>query len=113
MTVKIDAFGLTDLGKVRKNNEDNFLIVDIKKSVDVIHSSLSEASLSRKFGAGTARLYAVADGVGGRPEGEVASEGTLNALLRYASDTVGCFNSYSPSREIELIDKLEATVQAV
>jgi protein phosphatase len=113
MTLKIDAFGMTELGNVRKNNEDNFLIVDIKKSVDVVHSSLSGESLHSRFGAGTARLYAVADGVGGRPEGEVASEGALNALLRYASDTVGCFNSYTPSKEMELIDKLEATVNRV
>lgn len=113
MTVKIDAFGMTDRGKVRDNNEDNFLIVDIKKSVNVTHSSLSDESLSSKFGAGSAHLYAVADGVGGGPSGEKASEGTLNALLRYASDTVGCFNSYTPSKEIDLIDKLEATVQGV
>ena len=113
MTVKIDAFGVTDRGKARENNEDNFLIVDIRKSVDVTHSSLSDEVLSSKFGAGSAHLYAVADGVGGGPSGEEASEGALNALLRYASDTVGCFNSYTPSKEIDLIDKLEATVQGV
>jgi protein phosphatase len=113
MTVKIDSFGVTNLGKVRENNEDNFLIVDIKKSVTIVHSSLSEESLASRFGAGSAHLYAVADGVGGGPSGEEASEGALNALLRYASDTVGCFNSYTPTREIELIDKLEATVQGV
>src|SRR6476620_5858 len=113
MTVKIDSFGVTDRGKVRENNEDNFLIVDIRKSVDIVHSSLSDETLASKFGAGSAHLYAVADGVGGGPAGEKASQGTLNALLRYASDTVGCFNSYTPTKEIELIDKLEATVVGV
>lgn len=113
MTVKIDASGLTDRGKVRENNEDNFLIVDIRKSVNITHTSLSDESLATRLGAGSAHLYAVADGVGGGPSGEQASEGTLNALLRYASDTVGCFNSYTPSKEIDLIDKLEATVQGV
>lgn len=113
MSVKIDSFGLCDRGKVRENNEDNFLIVDIRKQVTIVHSSLSDDALSSRFGAGTAQLFAVADGVGGGPSGEVASEGAITALLKYASDTVGCFNSYTPSKEIELIDKLEATVQRV
>lgn len=113
MTLKLDAFGMTDRGKVRENNEDNFLIVEIRKSVNITHSSLSDETLANKFGAGSAHLYAVADGVGGGPSGEQASEGTLNALLRYASDTVGCFNSYRHSKENDLIDKLEATVQGV
>ena len=41
MPVAIDSFGLTDQGKVREKNEDNFLIVDILRSVDIRHSSLS------------------------------------------------------------------------
>lgn len=113
MSVRIDSFGVTDRGKVRENNEDNFLIVDIKKSVDIVHSSLSDEALASRFGAGSAHLFAVADGVGGGPEGERASESVVTSLLRYASDTVGCFNSYTPSKEIELIDKLEDTVRAV
>jgi Serine/threonine protein phosphatase len=89
------------------------LIVDISKRVTIVHSSLSDDALASRFGAGNAQLFAVADGVGGGPSGEVASEGAITALLKYASDTVGCFNSYTPSKEMELIDKLEATVQRV
>ncbi len=115
MMVKIDSFGVTDQGKVRANNQDNFLIVDIRKTVDILHSSLSADALASRFGAVTARLFAVADGVGGGPSGDLASEGTITALLRYASDTVGCFNSYSHSeaKENELFEKLEGAVRGV
>jgi len=113
MTVAIDSFGISDQGKVRDSNEDNFLIVDIRKSVDVRHSSLSPDALANRFGTSGGSLFAVADGVGGGPEGERASENAISALLRYASEAVGCFNTYSAAKEHELFEKLEQAVRGV
>lgn len=113
MSVAIDSFGLTDKGKVRENNQDNFLIVDITKSVEVKHSSLSPEALANRFGEAGGYLFVVADGVGGGPEGDRASEDAITALLGYVSETVGCFNTYSASKEHELFDKLEQTVRGV
>jgi len=113
MTVIIDSFGITDRGKVRANNQDNFLIVDITKSVAVRHSSLSTEALGNRFGMAGGHLFVVADGVGGGPDGDRASEGAITALLGYVTETVGCFNTYSATKEHELFDKLEATVRAV
>ena len=113
MTVMIDSFGITDKGKVRENNQDNFLIVDISKSVAVRHSSLSPGALGNRFGMVGGHLFVVADGVGGGPDGDRASEGAISALLGYVTETVGCFNTYSASKEHELFDKLEATVRGV
>jgi serine/threonine protein phosphatase PrpC len=113
MTVSIDSFGISDQGKVRESNEDNFLIVDIRKSVEVKHSSLSADALANRFGSVGGYLFAVADGVGGGPEGERASEGAITALLGYATETVGCFHTYSAVKEHELFEKLEQTVRGV
>jgi len=113
MTVMIDSFGITDKGKVRENNQDNFLIVDISKSVAVRHSSLSPGALGNRFGMVGGHLFVVADGVGGGPDGDRASEGAISALLGYVTETVGCFNTYSASKEHELFEKLEATVRGV
>lgn len=113
MTVAIDSFGITDKGKVREMNQDNFLIVEVRKSVDVQNSSLSPEMLANKFGAADGHLFVVADGVGGGPEGDRASENAISALLGYVSETVGCFNGISPSQEHKLFDRLEETVRGV
>jgi protein phosphatase len=113
MTVRIDSFGLTDKGKVRQSNQDNFLIVDIRKSVQVQHSSLSADALGDRFAPVGGNLFVVADGVGGGPDGDIASEAAITALLGYVTETVGCFNDASASKEHELFDRLEATVQGV
>ncbi len=57
--MKITAFGQTDLGKRRQQNEDCFLV-----------DSRNE-------------LFAVADGVGGQPAGEIASQLAIDQLLHY------------------------------
>jgi protein phosphatase len=113
MTVRIDSFGLTDKGKVRESNQDNFLIVDIRKSVQVQHSSLSPDALGDRFSPVGGNLFVVADGVGGGPDGDRASETAISALLGYVTETVGCFNDASASMEHELFERLEATVQGV
>lgn len=113
MTVAIDSFGLTDIGKVRKGNEDNFLIVDIEKSVSVRHSSLAPDALPNGFGSAGCHLFVVADGVGGGPQGDRASGDTIKAVLKYVGETVGCFNSVDVRKEHDLLEKLEHTVHGV
>ena len=113
MSVAIDCFGLTDRGKVRPSNDDNFLIVEVRKSVDVQHSSLSDEALANRFGAAGGYLFVVADGVGSGPEGDRASGDTIKALLKYVSEAVGCFNAVTASKEHELFERLEETVRTV
>lgn len=113
MTVAVDAFGITDTGKVRPGNEDNFLIVDIQKSVEVRHSSLGPDLLGDQFGAKLGNLFVVADGVGSGPEGDRASGDAIKAMLQYVGETVGCFQSLTAAKEHELFDRLEATVSKV
>jgi protein phosphatase len=113
MSVKIDAFGVTDIGKSRETNDDNFMIVEIRKSIDVTHSSLSREALGEKFGARGGHLFAVADGVGSGPAGDQASGDTIAAVLRYVSGVVGCFDVVTTKKEHEFFEHLEATVQQV
>lgn len=113
MTVAVDAFGSTEIGKVRKANDDNFLIVELRKSVEVQHSSLSSEALGNQFGAKEGYLFVVADGVGSGPEGDRASGDTIKALLHYVGETVGCFQGLGASKEHELFERLEETVQRV
>lgn len=111
--ITIDAFGLTDKGKVRPVNEDHFVVADIRRSVDMLHGSLPSDVLIDSIGSTTAYLFAVADGVGGGPDGDLASERTAAAVLSYVSGTAMCFNGLDVDREHELLQSLEHTVQKV
>jgi protein phosphatase len=111
--VTIDAFGITDIGKVRKDNEDHFLVADIHKSVELLCGSLSSEALNHRVGTNGANLLVVADGVGGGPDGDLASERTAAAVLSYVGKTAGCFHGLDVDREHELLSALEDTVQQV
>jgi len=109
----VDAFGLTDRGLVRDANEDHFLIAYVAKSIDVRQTSLPAGALAPELTGAGGYLLAVADGVGGGPEGDVASERALSATLSYAGKAATCFQSLDTSAEHELLEKLEAVVRSV
>ncbi len=111
--IAIDAAGLTDIGRVRESNEDHFVIATVQKSVAIDATSLASTALTGRFGASGARLLAVADGVGGRPGGELASEWTVTALLDYLGHTAECFQGLDPAKEEDLFERLEATIKSV
>ncbi len=106
-TQPIDAFGLTDMGRERTGNEDNFLVATMRKSVEIDHTSVAAGMLGDRFRASGAHLFAVADGVGGRPGGELASEATVEVLLRSAAEAAGCFHNMDVEQEHELLGRLE------
>lgn len=107
----IDVFGLTDMGKVRQNNEDHFVIATIRKSVEMQHTSIEAEHPLRRAASSAARLFIVADGVGGRPGGELASGAAVQSLVQYIAQTAGCFNSADVDRENEFLLHLEAGMQ--
>jgi PPM family protein phosphatase len=66
------TFGaLSDVGKVRKNNEDHYSVVRRQRSRDVLFTSLPPGFLPRS--RDEAYVMVVADGMGGAAFGEVAS----------------------------------------
>src|SRR5207249_219878 len=66
--VIVCVYGMTDVGSVRKTNEDTFLVAEMTSG----HSGLSPEVLVHNVGdRGT--LLLVSDGMGGAEAGEVAS----------------------------------------
>lgn len=74
--VNLRVFGRTDIGRVRKNNEDAFVVADLMQA-QAIHA-LDQAIALNVDVRGV--LLAVSDGMGGAQAGEVASAMTLHCL---------------------------------
>jgi serine/threonine protein phosphatase PrpC len=87
LTVK--AFGITDPGKVRTINEDQFLIAELTKAMRVWQTSLPEPKL--QVGEEHAHLFLVADGMGGHQAGERASALVLIAIEQFTLNTFKWF----------------------
>jgi serine/threonine protein phosphatase PrpC len=89
--VTVSVFGLTNMGKVRTNNEDAFLIANLADAVTASHPAppLAPADLNTFEAAEHAVLLAVSDGMGGADAGEVASALVVESLRRAMSEVDG------------------------
>jgi PPM family protein phosphatase len=83
------AFGVTDKGKVRSANEDQFLIAELTKAMRVWQTSLPEPAL--QIGEERAHLFLVADGMGGHRAGERASALAVTAIEQFTLDSLKWF----------------------
>jgi PPM family protein phosphatase len=112
MRGQMDCYGLTDIGKVREANEDQFLIADLIKSMLVHHTSLSHENRTRLFGGSQGPLLVVADGMGGHAAGEQASAIAVETLERYVLNTMPWFFRLQESQENDLKEELKAALEA-
>jgi PPM family protein phosphatase len=105
LTVK--AFGVTDKGKVRTTNEDQFLIAELTKAMRVWQTSLPEPKL--QVGEERGHLFLVADGMGGHRAGERASALAVAAIEQFTLNSFRWFfGSDSPDAERVLAQFQEA-----
>jgi protein phosphatase len=77
----VKAFGITDTGRVRPSNEDQFLIAELTKTMRIWHTSLPEPKT--QFGDEHGHLFLVADGMGGHRAGEQASALAVVAIEQF------------------------------
>jgi len=110
MSVRIDVAGSTDVGKVRKNNEDQYLVARLDKSIHVLGSTL-DPEVRTAFSRGSdAYLFLVADGVGGGAGGEIASGTAVQTIVAHIQRTVGCFYNHNAEAEYDFLTNLEEAV---
>jgi protein phosphatase len=108
--VRVDAFGLTDRGKVRAANEDHFAIAVLRKAVELRQCSITASHVTERYSSPEAMVFVVADGVGGQPGGAFASETAITALVEYLSQAAGCYHNLDVTREHEFLAQLENSV---
>jgi protein phosphatase len=108
--VRIDACGQTDIGLRRKLNEDQFVIMTLRKAAEVRQTSVTDPALFQGLRSPEGWLFIVADGVGGQPGGELASQTAITTLVNYVGQAAACFNKIDTNREHEFLEQLEAAV---
>lgn len=89
--LKPDFFGLTDRGRVRQENEDQFLCAELTKSMLVHQTSLAIEDSTRLSARRPGYLFLVADGLGGAPAGERASQLAVRSVVRQVLGTIPWF----------------------
>ena len=109
---KVDARGLTDIGKKRKANEDHFVVLSLRKALEVKDSSLADPQVFERLRGPEGWLFVVADGVGGIAGGALASETAVVTLAEFLGQATACFNRIEPDKEHELLGQLEEAVHA-
>lgn len=110
--IDVDAFGVTDTGKTRKVNEDQFLIASLSKSMLVRQTSLPGKYRERLVGTPRGTLLAVADGMGGHGGGDVASALAVDVILHYVLHIMPWFLRLDESYESDLTDELRAALDS-
>lgn len=79
--VRVRFAGLTDVGRIREHNEDNFLIADLTEQKRIV----GESTTTRDVGA-RGLLLTVCDGMGGAAAGEVASQMAVDVIHGIVQD---------------------------
>ena len=103
---EIDVFGLTHQGKVRKTNNDHFLLASLHKRMDVVLTSIPGLADESKQPERLAFLAMVADGVGGSEGGEEASRLALEAVSEYLGPSLQAYYS-ADDRENALLEAMQ------
>src|SRR5438105_801610 len=85
----VKAFGVTDKGRVRPTNEDQFVCAELTKAMRIWQTSLAEPKA--QFSEERGHLFLVADGMGGHRAGEQASALAVVAIEQFTLNTFKWF----------------------
>lgn len=88
MAVRMDCFGATHVGRKRSSNQDQFLVADLNRSMQILQSSVGLGQQTRLYGNSQGKLLLVADGLGGQHAGERASTLAVDGIVEYILNTM-------------------------
>lgn len=106
----IDVFGLTDRGRARSDNQDQFLIASLHKLLRVHQSSLPPEDITTLISESRGFILLVADGVGGLPDGQVASRTVVKTIAHHVTHLTDLYRRLDSNNEATFVAELEKSV---
>ena len=106
----IDVFGLTDRGRVRSENQDQFLIASLHKLLRVHQSSLPPEDITTLISESRGYVLLVADGVGGMPDGQAASGTAVKTIAHHVTHFMDLYRRLDSNNEAMFVSELETSV---
>jgi serine/threonine protein phosphatase PrpC len=108
---RVDAYGLSHVGKVRTVNEDHFAIMTLQKAVQLRATNLQDPTLLERLRKPEVYILVVADGVGGGIGGKIASGVAVKSVVEYLAEAVGCVRDFDVDSENAFLDSLSQAVE--
>lgn len=111
-SVDVDLYGMSDMGKVRGNNEDTFLIARFQRSMETLATNLpaeNYQAVCTETGFG----LLIADGMGGHAAGEVASQTAVRVLLDHVLQTPDWIMRWDDELIEEMFRRTRQRVQSI
>lgn len=108
-----DIFGASHIGRQRSENQDHFLVADLRRQLLVRQTDIPQAEHEMLFGCQEGNLLVVADGMGGHLDGEVASRTAVESAAHYVLDMMHWFLKLSPGDEQEFEEELADCLKAI
>ncbi|MEO8030896.1 MAG: protein phosphatase 2C domain-containing protein [Gemmatimonadota bacterium] len=105
---ELDLFGLTHPGKVRRENQDHFLLCTVHPQVVMHGTSLPNPDQLPLRGERLATILLVADGVGSGTGGGAASKIAAETITGYLSSSLRCYHAAGAADRAEFPDALRA-----
>ena len=102
---ELDMFGLTHTGRVRKTNQDHFLIASLRRQVE-IHLTSLPPDTHWPPAKRLAFMAMVADGVGSTESGEEASRLAVERVTEYVIQCVKAYHTHENHREAAFSDAI-------
>jgi len=109
---ELDLFGVTHPGRVRQENQDQFLLCTVHPQVIIHGTSLSATDALELRGQRLATIMLVADGVGGSAAGSRASRIATEAVTQYIATALRCYHTAGSPSEHEFTNALRAAAIA-
>jgi len=106
----VDVFGLTHRGRVRSENQDQFLIASLHKLLRLHQSSLPPDDITTLVSESRGYILLVADGVAGRPEGRAASTTVVKTIAHHVTHLSDLYRRLDSSNEANFVAELEKSV---